>query len=62
MKLVTPVLAAMLSASTVAHSQSGPASGVPSVAIPKTTAVLVIETPRPGVTPEDIMKLIPDEI
>jgi len=62
MKLMTPVFAAMLSASTITHSQSGAASGVPSVAIPKTTAVLVIETPRAGVTPQDIMKLIPDEI
>src|SRR5204863_5726311 len=43
-------------------SQSGAGSGVPSVAIPKTTAVLVIETPNQGVTPQQIMAVIPDEI
>lgn len=41
---------------------SGGASGVPSVAIPKTTGVLVIETPRQGVTPQQIMMIMPDEI
>ena len=35
---------------------------MPSVAIPKTTAVLVIETPRKGVTPDQIMALIPAEV
>ena len=37
-------------------------SGVPRVAIPKTTAVLVNLTPREGVTPAQIMAVIPDEI
>jgi hypothetical protein len=46
----------------VAQSQSGGASGVPSVAIAKTTAVLVILTPKPGVTPQQIMAVIPEEI
>ena len=46
---------------SVAQSQSG-ASGVPSTAIPKTTAVFVIETPRQGVTVQQVMALIPDEI
>ena len=35
---------------------------MPSVPTPKTTAVLVIETPKPGVTPQQIMAVIPDEI
>ena len=35
---------------------------MPSVAIPKTTAVLVILTPKPGVTPQQIMAVIPEEI
>ena len=56
------LMAAVLPAVSVAQSQSGPASGVPSVAIPKTTAVLVIETPKQGVTPPQIMAVIPDEI
>jgi hypothetical protein len=32
------------------------------VAIPKTTEVLVIETPKKGVTPQQIMAVIPEEI
>ncbi len=44
------------------RSQSGASSGVPSVAIPKTTEVLVIETPKQGVTPQQIMAVIPAEI
>ena len=38
------------------------ASGVPSVPTPKTTAVLVIETAKQGVTAQQIMALIPAEI
>jgi len=45
-----------------AQSLSGVASGVPSVAIPKTTEVIVIQTPRQGVTPDQIMAIIPAEI
>ena len=62
MKFMIPFLMAALPAAAAAQSQSGGASGVPSVAIPKTTAVLVIETPRKGVTPAQIMAVIPDEI
>ena len=47
---------------SVAQSQSGSASAVPSAAIPKTTEVLVILTPRQGVTPQQIMAVIPSEI
>ena len=53
---------AVLPVASLAQSQSGSASGVPSVAIPKTTAVLVIETPKKGVTPAQIMAVIPEEI
>jgi hypothetical protein len=45
-----------------AQSQSGVASGVPSITIPKTTQVIVIQTPRQGVTPDQIMAVIPAEI
>src|SRR5262249_38291243 len=41
---------------------SGAASGVPAVPTPKTTGVVVIETPKQGVTPQQIMAVIPDEI
>src|ERR1700761_1391384 len=60
MKLTKLFLLAVLSAGPVAQSQSP--SGVPSVAIPKTTAVLVIMTPKQGVTFQQIMAVMPDEI
>ena len=53
---------AVLPSASIAQSQSGVASGVPSLAIPKTTEVLVIETPKKGVTPQQIMAVIPAEI
>ena len=62
MKFMIPFLVAMLPASPEAQSQSAVPSGVPSVAIPKTTEVLVIETPRRGVTAQQIMAVIPEEI
>ena len=55
-------LMAVLPVASVGQSQSGVASGVPSVAIPKTTEVLVIETPKQGVTAQQIMAVIPEEI
>jgi hypothetical protein len=62
MKFMIPFLIAMLPVASVAQSQSGAASGVPSVAIPKTTEVLVIQTPKQGVTAQQIMAVIPAEI
>jgi hypothetical protein len=69
MKLIIPFLmAAVLPAAGLAQSQSGAqsqtgdGSGVPSIAIPKTTEVIVIQTPRQGVTPQQIMAVIPEEI
>jgi hypothetical protein len=62
MKLMIPFLMAMLPVASVAQPQSAAASGVPSVAIPKVTAVLVILTPRQGVVPQQIMDVIPAEI
>lgn len=59
MKFIIPLLMAVLPAASVAQSQS---DGGPSVAIPKTTAVLVILTPRQGVTPQQIMAIMPAEI
>ncbi|HKV24121.1 MAG TPA: hypothetical protein VJN93_05975 [Candidatus Acidoferrum sp.] len=60
--LMAVIPMAVIPAAAVAQSKSAAASDVPSVAIPKTTAVLVIETPRPGVTPQQIMAVIPEEI
>ena len=62
MKFIIPFLSAMLPVAAVAQSQSGGASGVPSVAIPKTTEVLVIQTAKQGVTASQIMDVIPAEI
>src|ERR1700739_1801139 len=44
------------------QTQAGAASGVPSLPTPKTTAVLVIETAKQGVTAQQIMAVIPAEI
>ena len=53
---------AVLPAASAAQSQSGGASGVPSAPIPKTTEVIVIETPKQGITFQQIMAVIPAEI
>jgi hypothetical protein len=44
------------------QTQSEAASGVPRIPIPETTAVLVIETAKQGVTAQQIMAIIPEEI
>jgi hypothetical protein len=62
MKFMIAFLMAVLPVASFAQSQSGTASGVPSVAIPETTGVLVIQTPKKGVTPQQIMAVIPSEI
>ncbi|HWY71194.1 MAG TPA: hypothetical protein VNX88_21185 [Terriglobales bacterium] len=62
MRYMIPLLMAALPAVSVAQSQSGAASGVPSVAIPKTTEVLVIQTVKQGVTASQVMDVIPAEI
>jgi peptidyl-tRNA hydrolase len=62
MKFTIPFLMAMLPLVSLAQSQSGAASGLPSIAIPKTTAVLVIQTPKQGVTFAQVMDVIPAEI
>ena len=62
MKFMIPLLIAALPAASIAQSPSGGASGVPSVAIPKTTEVLVIQTAKQGVTPQQVMDIIPAEI
>src|SRR4029077_795336 len=62
MKFMIPFLIAMLPVASVAQSQSAVAPGVPSVPIPKTTEVLVIQTPKQGVPAQQIMAVIPAEI
>src|SRR5436305_1547980 len=62
MKVMITLLMALLPAMSVAQAQSGSSSGLPSAAIPKTTAVLVIQTPKQGVTFQQVLAVIPDEI
>ena len=65
MKSMIPLLMAALPLASVAQSQPGVASGVPKVAIPKTTEVMVIQTAKQGITPQQIqqiMAVMPDEI
>ena len=58
MNFMIPLLIAALPAASVAQSPSGAGSGVPSVAIPKTTEVLVIQTAKQGVTPQQIQQIV----
>jgi hypothetical protein len=62
MKFMIPFVMVMLPIAAVAQSQSGAASGVPSVAIPPTTEVMVIQTPRQGVTAQQIIAVMPSEV
>ena len=59
MKLMLPLLIAVLPVAAVAQSPSGAAaSGPPSVAIPKTTEVLVIQTAKQGITAQQIQQIV----
>ena len=62
MKFMIPFLIAMLPVASVAQAQSAVAPGVPSVAIPKITEVMVIQTAKQGVTAQQVMAVIPSEI
>jgi hypothetical protein len=62
MQFMLPLLAAMLPIASMAQSQPGGGSGLPSAAIPKTTGVFVIETPRQGATVQQVMNIMPSEI
>lgn len=61
MKFTLPLVAALLPAMSAAQPQTGGASVLPNRAIPKVTAVLVIVTPRHGVTAQQILAVIPEE-
>jgi hypothetical protein len=62
MKFMISLLIAVLPVASVAQPQSATPSGVPSVAVPRTTAVLVVQTPRPGVTFQQFMGVMPAEV
>jgi hypothetical protein len=58
MNFMTSLLIAALPIASLAQSQSGGAPALPSVAIPKTTEVLVIQTAKQGVTTEQIQQIV----
>jgi hypothetical protein len=58
MKFMIPFLMAALPVGSVAQSRSGGAPGVPAAAIPKTTEVLVIQTAKQGITPQQIQQIV----
>ena len=59
MKQLFPlVMMSALPVVSVAQSPSGIAPGVPSAAVPKTTEVLVIQTAKQGITPEEIQQIV----
>ena len=58
MKFMISLLTAALPLASFAQSQSGTTPGVPSVAIPKTTEVLVIQTAKQSVTPQQIQQIV----
>ena len=62
MKLMIPLLMAALPVACAAQTPSAASSDLPPVAIPQTTQVLVIETPRQGVTFQQVMAVIPAEV
>src|SRR5262249_43217035 len=55
-------LIAVLPVASVAQSQAPDAPAPSGAAMPKTTAVMVVVTPRQGVTRQQIMAVMPSEI
>jgi hypothetical protein len=62
MKFMIRFLIAIFPIVFIAQSHSTAAPSVPGAAIPKTTAVLVIQTPKQGITAQQIMAVMPAEI
>ena len=62
MKFIIPFLVAALPVAAVAQSQSGQAPGAPGAAPRKITEVMVLLTPKQGVTRQQIMAVMPSEI
>jgi hypothetical protein len=62
MKFMITFIMAMLSVAAVAQSPSGSGSGLPKVAVPRTTGVLVMQMAKQGVTFQQIMPVMPSEI
>jgi hypothetical protein len=58
MNFMTSLLVAALPLASSAQSQSGAAPDVPRAAIPKTTEVLVIQTAKQGITPQQVQQIV----
>ncbi len=58
MNFMTSLLFAAVPLASLAQSQSAAAPGPPSLAAPKTTGVLVIQTAKQGITPQEIQQII----
>jgi peptidyl-tRNA hydrolase len=61
LKRLLPFLLSALPLAAAAQSYSPTGSGLPSAAVPKTTQVLVIETPKQGVTFPQVFAVMPRE-
>jgi hypothetical protein len=62
MKLLLPFIMSAFTVASVAQSQSPAPQPPPGVPSPKVTEVMVIMTVRQGVTRQQIMNIMPDEI
>jgi len=62
MKFMIPLIVAALPVAAVAQSQSAQAPGASGVLQPKTTEVMVMVTPKQGITRQQIMAVMPSEI
>ena len=60
MKRIVSILLGVLTTASLAQAQST-APSLPSIAVPATTAILVIESPKQGVTFQQVMAVIPLE-
>ena len=58
MKRMFALVIAALPIASFAQSQPAAAPGVPAVTTPKTIAVLVIQTARPGITPQQMQQIV----
>ncbi len=61
MKRIVTILLGVLTTASLAQSQSTTPPSLPSIAVPTTTAILVIESPKQGVTFQQVMAVIPLE-
>jgi len=62
MKFIIAFLVAALPVAAVAQPQSGQAPDASGVMLPKTTEVMVILTPKQGITRQQIMAIMPSEV